>query len=290
MMDKNIVKQIRDKAKELLSNGTIKCVLGYETGTDGMNARPAFIYEPEDVDRLIFDNTCTHNLSTYLRDKRENPVAIVVKPCDARAINVLLGERQIEREKVFIIGIVCQEVVQVSWGELSHDAQMRCKICNQHTPVIYDFLIGGPVDESAPKAEPPANVTAMEGKSSGDKVDFWSGQFSKCVRCYACRDVCMGCYCTVCFVDMLDPEWVGIKIATPENQMWNTIRAFHLSGRCIGCGECARVCPVNIPLDLLNMKMEKEVGEHFEFVSGLSSEEPAPLASFLKDESLGIGE
>jgi hypothetical protein len=41
MMDENIVKQIREKAKELLNNGTVKCVLGYETGTDGMNARPA---------------------------------------------------------------------------------------------------------------------------------------------------------------------------------------------------------------------------------------------------------
>jgi len=83
---------------------------------------------------------------------------------------------------------------------------------------------------------------------------------------------------------------VGIRIAPEENLMWNTIRAFHLAGRCISCNECERVCPVNIPLSLLNRKLEQEVLSLFNYRAGMSSDAVAPLITFKKEEKLGIGE
>ncbi|GAJ14725.1 unnamed protein product, partial [marine sediment metagenome] len=105
-----------------------------------------------------------------------------------------------------------------------------------------------------------------------------------------CRQACPGCYCIDCFAEELDPEWVGIRIAPEENLMWNTIRAFHLGGRCISCNECERVCPVNIPLSLLNRKLEQEMLSLFNYRAGMSDDTIAPLITFKKDDKLGIGE
>jgi formate dehydrogenase subunit beta len=288
-MGERLNQQISDKAKELLQRGTVECVIGYERATDGSSARPYFVYHPEEVDRLIFDQTCTHNLVKYLLNKKDKTTAVVVKPCDSKALNLLLNEKQIQREKVFIIGVVCPGIVETKWNQVSQTLQGRCQVCRQHTPLVYDFLVGQPREEEPP-AEAYADVAEIEAKPVAERQAFWSEQFSHCIRCYACRQVCPGCYCSECFVEQLQPSWVGIKIASPENNIWQTIRAFHLAGRCSGCNECERVCPVDIPLSLLNRKLEKEVWQLFEFQAGLSAEAVPPFATFKKEETLGIGE
>jgi ferredoxin len=157
-------------------------------------------------------------------------------------------------------------------------------------PVIYDFLIGEPVEEAANAIPAYPAVTEVEGKSVAERLEFWRAHFERCIRCYACRAVCPGCYCTECFVDSLDPEWVGNRIAPSENQMWHIIRAFHLAGRCVGCNACEQACPMDIPLSLLNRKLDKEVFRLFDFQAGLDAETPMPLATFKKEENLGVEE
>jgi len=288
-MSEDFAQQIREKARELLEKGEVTCVIGYETGTDGRTARPAFIYDAADADRLVFDNTCTHNLAKYLLNKKGQPTAVVVKACDARALNLLLGEKQIKREEFFAIGVVCPGVVESGWMRQGETLQLRCQGCTEHTPPLYDFLVGEPAEEPAPEPSY-EDVAEIEGMELEGRTEFWAKQFERCIRCYGCRQVCPGCFCIDCFAELLDPEWVGIRIAPPEKQMWNLIRAFHLTGRCIGCRECERVCPVNIPLSLLNRKMEKEVLRLFGFKAGMSPEALMPLATYSKEDKLGIGE
>jgi len=288
-MDAELIQQIRNQARNLLENGTVKGVIGYERASDGLTARPVFIYEPAAVERLIFDETCSHNLVRFLADKKNEKMAVVVKPCDSRAINLLLNEEQIKRDVVFVIGVTCPGVVEADWNHADETLQARCKTCQLDEPLVYDFLAEhGPVER--PKGEPYLDIQEMEAKPATERKGFWSEQFDRCIRCYACRQVCPGCYCPECFVEQLDPLWVGIKIAPKENELWQIMRAFHLAGRCIGCDECERVCPVDIPLGLLNRKLEKEVKELFDFQAGLSSEEQPPLATFKKEEKLGFEE
>lgn len=282
----NAAEKIAAKARELLLNKTVECVIGYERATDGVGSRPLFVYEPEETDRFIFDQTCSHNLVKFLLNRKGKASGIVVKPCDSRAINFLLNENQIERGNVFIIGVVCPGIVEVSWNKPSDKLKETCKVCQQHTPLVYDFLVGEPGPE--PPVDFYPDVAKMEAMSTEERRAFWEEQFSRCIRCYACRQACPGCYCGECFVERLDPLWIGIKIGPGENEMWNTIRAFHQSGRCISCNQCERVCPVNIPLSLLNRKLEKEVKELFKFQAGINPDTPAPFATFLKDEKVGI--
>ena len=113
---------IRETARDLLDRDKVTCVIGYEPGSRD-HTRPAFIYNAEDTDRLNWDETCTHNLVRYLLKREDEYIAIVVKPCDARSINVMLAENKLFREHLYIIGVKC-EGVQVE-GEI----QDRCQRC-----------------------------------------------------------------------------------------------------------------------------------------------------------------
>jgi ferredoxin len=286
----NLTEEIRRKAREWLESKVTDCVIGYERATDGVTTRPLFAYGAEETDRLIFDRTCHHNLTRYLLNRKGKVTAIVVKPCDSRAINLLLNESQIQRDKVLIIGVVCPGIVEMRWRRVGEKLQNACLMCQQHTPVVYDFLVGGPPIPEPVIPDPYLDVAEMERRSASERRAFWEEQFSRCIRCYACRQVCPGCYCAECFVDRLDPMWAGIRIAPGENEVWNTGRAFHLAARCIGCYQCEQVCPVNIPLSLLNRKLEKETLQSFHFQAGMTAEAPLPFSTFQKDEKLGIGE
>lgn len=283
MADSTVQEGIRAKARELLDAGTAECIIGYERATDGLTARPVFIYTVDEVNRLVFDNSCIHNLAKYLLDRKGKTTALVAKPCDSKAVNMLLNESQLERDKVYIIGVNCQGMADVRWNSIGEALQGRCQRCPQHTPVVYDCLIGDPVESPPSKY---SDVEEMERKDLEMKRAFWLEQFSHCIRCYGCRQVCPGCYCTICFADQLDPTWIGIRVSPQDNEVWNTIRAFHLAGRCISCNECERVCPANIPLSLINRKLEKDIGELFDFQSGLDPDVRPPFATFKQDEHL----
>ena len=286
-MDMELIQQIRDKARKLFGEGMVEGVIGYERASDGVTSRPLFAYDPSVTERLIFDETCAHNLVKYLLDKKGKKMAVVVKPCDSRAINLLLNEEQIKRDEVFIIGVGCPGMVETNWNHKSETLQAKCRSCQLSKPLVYDFLVGGELERQA-EEETYSDIVEAEAESLATRREFWLEQFGRCIRCYACRQVCPGCYCHECLAEQVDPLWVGIGIDFSEKYFFHVMRAYHLAGRCIDCNECERVCPVNIPLSLLNRRIAREITELFDYTPGLSTDDPSPLMTFHPNEELPL--
>ncbi len=277
--------QIRELAKQLLGTGEVGAVVGYEmaTGAREGSATPTFIHKPEDADRLVFNEHCIHNLSVYLTNplvKKFGKIGIVAKGCDIRSIVGLIQENQIKREDVSIIGVVCNGVVVN--GKLAS----KCIDCQVKVPHLYDHLVGDPNSVQKSSGENPldAEIAYLESLSPEERWNFWMPQFARCIRCYACRAVCPLCYCQPCIAEKHRPQWIPTSPHPHGNLAWNIIRAWHLAGRCIGCGECSRVCPVNIRLDLLNRKLAIEVERAFGYRPGFDPSAPTPLSTFRQDD------
>lgn len=292
MTHRELIEEVKKKTKELLKNKQVDIVIGYKRACDGILAAPAFIYTEEDTGDLIWDAYCVYNLANYLNDFSGKKIGIIAKACDIKSIIVLLQENQLKRENIFIIGIECAGVVdekrldkykgkveEVSYHE-------KCRACKPAIPVFYDMLIAQEKKEQPLRMEEDAYaaVRKFEAKSLKERFKFWEGEFKRCIRCYACRQVCPMCYCPRCVADQFLPSWFSKAIDFRGNFSWNMTRAMHLAGRCIDCGECERACPVGIPLRDINKKLEKDVKELFKYEAGISTDKKPLLAGFDKND------
>jgi len=276
---------IREIAKQLLTTREVGCVIGYEVGQRGQT-RPTFVYSAEEADRLVWNPDVSNNLVSYLsvklKPKGQEPpqkVAVVVKPCDSRAVNVLLGENQFPREQVHIIGVTCEGIRDRKGG-----LQTRCVACNERVPVVYDTLIGeAPASVVRPSSPIEAGINELQNASSAERMEFWLSQFDRCIRCYACRQVCPMCKCPVCLYERDDSTFIGLGIGLNEKRTFHMGRAYHLAGRCVGCNECERACPMDIPIGLLNHKLAEEIEAVFDHRAGLTIA-PSPVVTVLSGE------
>ncbi len=129
-----------------------------------------------------------------------------------------------------------------------------------------------------------AEVINFESKSAKERWEHFREELSKCIRCYACRNVCPLCYCKMCCVDQTMPVWFGKTNDLSDTMIYHIVRAFHVAGRCVDCGACSRACPMGINLRELVKKTEKIMKERYGYEAGVSLEAVPPLGEFKMED------
>lgn len=303
--------RIRDAVRSLLREKRVDLVIAHEVGTLPLRATPCFIIDPDDAERIILDPTCSANLARFLPNRKDK-VALVAKSCEARAALVMAAEHQFPRENLVIVSAPCQGVIDTKRVERHFDGREilaakiegetiivqgkefrdslpltqflcdSCLECRHPNPVVdpsRDVLVeeGSAVTPSQADA---AKVIELEKKMADERWSYFVDQFKDCIGCNACREVCPLCYCKECFADQTAPRWVGKSVDVSDTMIFHLVRVLHMAGRCVDCGACSRVCPMNIDVRMLTKKTEKDARELFAADPGVKEGEAEALATF----------
>jgi len=246
-------------------------------------------------------------------EKTKKVVGIVARGCTSRSLVIHLQEKQYGRDEVVILGVPCRGYVDskklaagvggrdITAGTLEGDkirvqiasgakelalAEVtadNCLTCHFNNPVIHDLMLGeaaAPMDTAGEYGR----VDQFAALPEEERWTFFVKEMDKCIRCYACRNACPSCYCRSCFAEQTQPEWVGRGTERSDSEVFQIMRLFHMAGRCVDCGSCVSVCPMNVDLRTYLKKLDKDGWELFAHRAGASLEDPAMLSTFKEDD------
>jgi len=248
---------------------------------------------------------------------KKKKVGVIVKGCDSRTVIQFIQEGLINRDNVVLIGIPCKGVISVAkvLKEIDHESVEeilftndgeitlktrqgkkslslkdispdKCRTCQYPTPLIYDHLIGEPIQSDKSPESVYADIKEFEKLGLEERLKYWEKEFDRCIRCYACRNACPMCICQdSCIAETRDPHWISQRLNLTEKFMFHMIHALHLAGRCVECGECERACPMGIPVNKLKRKINLEMKELFDYEPGVKLDEKPPMFVFNVDEA-----
>jgi formate dehydrogenase subunit beta len=308
--------KLRQEAKALLEQGKVDWIIGFEPGSLKFTTTPLITKDKNDADRLVINPFIVNNLADFLTEIKGR-VGIVAKGCDSRSIVSLIQDNKVVREDLVILAVPCPGLIDLAklerltgkdrdeLDDITREGDKvivkvsgkkkefaiaevffdHCLACELPTPQEYDILLGEPRPPAPDLEVSGQNIAKLKETPPAERWEFWQNELSRCIQCYACRNVCPACFCQRCFVEETEPQWVLPVPRWQDSLIFQIIRNIHVAGRCTDCGECERVCPVNIPLRSLTREMYDLVDELFHFKSGMDKKAQPLMAHYEQEEA-----
>lgn len=258
-----MIEEVRKKVLELLESGKIKGFLGLRLNNGHVG--PHLFSDAKDLDNLVVGDLKRPGDSRYPLNKQlihiarsypEEAFGVLVRGCDERGLKALFSWNQLNPERIVAVGIPCPQ-------ELADACE-----CLKPYP---DDSVGGERAEGRTSQA----VIRIEGLDLPGRFNSWMKEFSKCIKCYGCRDICPMCFCKECSLETDD--LINTGEIPPEIPIFHLVRAVHMAGRCIDCGLCSEACPADIPLRTLYKKVADIIEQEFHYRPGYSLDEKYPL-------------
>jgi formate dehydrogenase subunit beta len=79
----------------------------------------------------------------------------------------------------------------------------------------------------------------LEG--SCDRIKYIVEETARCIKCYACVEVCPALFNTT------GPYMTAFPGIVPPGLEFHLTRYAHIADSCINCGQCEELCPMDIP-------------------------------------------
>jgi ferredoxin len=172
---------------------------------------------------------------------------------------------QVDLNKVTLIGVAC-----------TAEEAAFCR-CAKPATQFAQIKVGSEVEPAPDKLTD--DFAALGQK---EKLDFWKQEFSHCIKCYGCRNICPQCFCNVCTLE--DETWVETgRLPMPFPAMYHMIRSMHMTAKCVACRECEETCPAGIPLAIQFRLIARDVKQMFDYETGASMEQKPPQLLVLEE-------
>ncbi len=315
-------------------------------------------------------------LKEYLNGASDQRIAVVVKPCDAKAIIELAKRNQIALDNLLLIGLNCtgtlpsakaKQMLKDEFGvnpadvvaediednrliirlkdgtekerdlaeleQKGYGRRENCRRCETNIPKMADIACGkwgaedrnttfievcsekgsdlieaasqaGAINIEEPSAEAiesrrkrdeeaielaykwqETDFSNLEQMTVDERFNYWFGWFSRCIKCYGCRDACPICYCKDCFLEA-DRGFVPPG-QVPPDIIFPMVRISHVMDSCVNCGQCQDVCTMELPLSRLIFLLSKKLSNIFKYEPGMDVTVLPPLRT-VTDQELSV--